>query len=33
VEGSNAAKASMTTSGAAPTIRINQIGGVLFTVE
>ena len=33
VEGSNAAKASMTTSGAAPAIRINQIGGVLFTVE
>jgi hypothetical protein len=33
VEGSNAAKASMTTSGATQTIRINQIGGVLFTVE
>ena len=33
VEGANAAKASMTTSGAAPTIRINQIGGVLFTLE
>jgi hypothetical protein len=37
VEGSNAAKANtattMTTSGVAPTIKINQIGGVLFTVE
>jgi len=33
VEGANAAKASMTTSGVAPTIKINQIGGVLFTVE
>lgn len=37
VEGTNAAKASaatnMTTSGAAPTIKINQIGGVLFTVQ
>jgi hypothetical protein len=37
VEGSNAARASaattMTTSGVAPTIKINQIGGVLFTVE
>jgi hypothetical protein len=36
VEGSNAAKASAatsTTGGTAPTIKINQIGGVLFTVE
>ena len=33
VEGTNAAKATMTTSGATPTIKINQIGGVLFTVE
>jgi hypothetical protein len=33
VEGSNAAKAATTTSGTAPTIKINQIGGVLFTVE
>ena len=33
VEGSNAAKANLTTSGATPTIKINQIGGVLFTVE
>jgi hypothetical protein len=33
VEGSNAAKAAMTASGATPTIKINQIGGVLFTVE
>jgi hypothetical protein len=37
VEGSNAARASaataMTTSGVAPSIKINQIGGVLFTVE
>ncbi len=37
VEGSNAAKANvatnLTTSGVAPTIKINQIGGVLFTVE
>lgn len=36
VEGSNAAKASAassTTGTTAPTIKINQIGGVLFTVE
>jgi len=36
VEGSNAAKASAatsTTGATAPTIKINQIGGVLFTVE
>jgi hypothetical protein len=36
VEGSNAAKASSansTTGTTAPTIKINQIGGVLFTVE
>ena len=33
VEGSNAARAAMTTTGTAPTIKITQIGGVLFTVE
>jgi hypothetical protein len=33
IEGSNAAKATMTTSGVSPSIKINQIGGVLFTVE
>jgi hypothetical protein len=36
VEGSNAAKASAAagaTGGTAPAIKINQIGGVLFTVE
>ncbi len=37
VEGSNATKASATTTtaagGTAPVIKINQIGGVLFTVE
>ena len=36
VEGSNAAKASAaasTTGTTAPAIKINQIGGVLFTVE
>ena len=33
VEGANAAKATMTASGATSSIKINQIGGVLFTVE
>ena len=33
VEGSNAAKAGATTGTTAPTIKINQSGGVLFTVE
>ena len=33
IEGSNAAKAAGAATGAAPTIKINQIGGVLFTVE
>lgn len=33
IEGSNAAKAAGAAAGAAPTIKINQIGGVLFTVE
>jgi hypothetical protein len=33
VEGANVAVATMTASGATPTIKINQIGGVLFTVE
>ena len=33
IEGSNAAKSAGAAAGAAPVIKINQIGGVLFTVE
>jgi hypothetical protein len=33
VEGSNGAKATAASSGTTPAIKINQIGGVLFTVE